>query len=250
MALEITALTVAAIISVLLPLVVLGIILKKNKEQWKSILGLFLCGGLIYVAMQWGIKEHGLTWLFNNTNFSGFMINHYIPYLLVVAFVGALLTTLAQLFVVILFKRKLSFGKVIALSVGYSMLEAGFLVGVKSINTIVQLVKGTDMELGTTTLELFLSGYERILLFIIEMAITVVFVYFIKMKKAFGGGLIAVFCYTMAAFLPGFFLAFTLPDYYEVFDRSIALTMVYIILTAAALASLVMIKVFKHQMED
>lgn len=244
---EIIALAVDAIVSIIIPLIVLGMVITKNKKQWKSILGIYVCGALVYVAMQWGIKEHGLTWLFNNTDFMDFMNAHYLLYLLVVAFAGAALITLAQMFViVIIFKRKVSYAKSIAFSMGYSMTAATLLIGVRSINTIIEVIKGTELEMNTTATELFLSGYERILILIIEATIITSLVYFAEKKKAVRGGIIAVFFYTMVAFLPGFFLAFTLPDFYEVFDRSIALVMIYVILTATAIAGLVILNVLKN----
>ncbi len=244
---EIIALAVDAIVSIFIPLIVLGIIITKNKEQWKGICGIFLCGAIVYMTMQWGVKEHGLTWLFNHTDLMDFMNAHYLLYLLVVALAGAVLVTLAQLLVVaVLFKGKVSFVKSIAFSMGYSMTAATLLIGVRSINTIIELVKGTELEMDTTATELFLSGYERVLILIIEAAIITSLVYFVEKKKSVRGGVIAVFFYTMVAFLPGFFLAFTLSDFYEVFDRSIALMMIYVVLTATAVAGLVILNVLKN----
>lgn len=251
MVLEIIALALGAIVSVILPLMILGIIVKKSSEQWKGMIAIFLCGGLVYVAMQWGIKEHGLTWLFNHTGFMDFMQQHYIPYLLIVAIVGAILAVIVQWFVIaVLFKRTLTFFKAIAFAVGYSMVESTLLVGIRSMNTIIEIVKGTELKLDASVTELFLSGYERVLLMVTEMAIVVALTYFIQKQKSVIGVLIATFLHTMIAFLPGFFIAFSLPDYYEVFDRSITLTMVYIVLTACAIASIVILKVLKNLLPD
>jgi len=249
MTLEIVALSVVVIISFLLPLVILGVLIKKNRTQWRSIIACFLCGGIIYALMQWGAKEHGLAWLFNNTNFIRLMENQYILYLFVVAFAGAVLMVFAQMIAMaLLFKRQITMGKVIALSVGYSMVESAFLIGIGSINTIIELIKETDMQLATTANDLFLSGYERILLLIIEAGILVVLAYFFGRKMYIRGGIVAILCNTLIAFLPGFFIAFSLPDYYEVFDRSIALVMVHVVLTASAVASVIIGNVLKNML--
>jgi hypothetical protein len=201
--------------------------------------------------MQWGIKEHGLTWLFNNTEFIKIMQLHYIAYLLLVAFVGAVLAVIAQTFVLAVpFKRTDSFVKAISFALGYSMVESTMLVGVRSINTIIELIKGSELTLDVSATELFLSAYERVLLILIEMAIVVSLTYFVQKHKSILGALIAIFAHTVVAFLPGFFIAFSLPDYYEVFDRSTTLIMVYVILTAMALASLVILKVAKRMLRD
>lgn len=247
MSLEIVALVINAIISTVVPLVVLGVVIKKNLEQWKGLTAIFLCGGLVYFALQWGAKEHGLTWLFNNTNLITFMEEHYIPYLLLVALAGAILTVLGQAFVVsILFRKQLTIAKVVSFALGYSMVEATWLVGIRSINTVVEVFKGTEIQLNTSAGELFLSGYERVLLLIIEMAVLIVLTYFIQHRMMMKGLLIAILCNTLVSFLPGFFIAFSLPDYLEVFSRSAALVMVYIVLTASAFTSVIIMKVCKN----
>ncbi len=251
MAVQMIALIMSAIVTIILPLVVMVVNVKKNKEHFKSLLLLFLCGGFIYAAMQWGIKEHGLTWLFNHTDFMQFMKSHYIPYLFLVALVGASLTIIGLWIVVrFLFKCRLSVSKALSLAIGYIMAEGTWLVGARSVNTIIGLAKGLDSNLDVSTGELFLSSYERILLLVIEVAIVIVFAYFVQRKMPIRGALISILCFTCIAFFPGFFIAFTLPDYLEVFDRSIALTMVYIILTAAAFASVVVLKVCKNLFDE
>ena len=244
MTLEIVALLVNVIISIIVPLIALGVVIRKYKEQWKGIVAIFLCGGLVYVAMQWGAKEHGLTWLFNNTSFMELMESNYILYLFLVALAGALLTAFGQIFIgVVPFRKKITMGKAISFSLGYSMVEAIWLVGLRNINTLTEAFGGTELTLNTSVIELFLSGYERVLFLIIEMAIVLVLMYFIQHGKILRGLLIALLCYTLLSFLPGFFIAFSLPEYLEVFSRSTALIMVYIVLTASALASVVIMKV-------
>ena len=251
MTLEIIALILTAVVSIIIPLVVLGVLIARNRKQWKGIGLLFVLGAVVYVAMEWGLKEHGLAWLFNHTKFMDFMNNHYIPYLLVVAFAGAVFAVLPMtLMVVAVFKKQVSFAKAIAFGLGYTMLESTLLIGYKSINTVVELVKESETELNTTSTELFLSSYERVLLMVIHIAIVVTLVYFIEHKMTVQGNLIAVFCHTLVSFLPGFFIAFTLTNYYEVYDRSIALILVYIVLTAAAISSLIILNSFKYELSD
>lgn len=251
MTLDIVALAVNAVISILIPVVILILMLVKNSKERVSLLLLFLAGVITYMAMEWGIKEHGLAWLFNHTDFAEFMNAHYIPYLLVVAAAGAVLACIPIIMIAaLLMKKKLSFVMTVVLGLGYTMAESVMLVGYRSINTIVELVKGTDMELSSATAELFLSGYERILMSVIQIAVFVVLVYFIERNMTLQGSLIAVFSQTMAAFLPGFFIAFSLTDYYEVYDRSVALTLTYIVLTAAAICGGVVLYTLRYAFRD
>lgn len=241
MTMEIAALAVTAIISFMIPFAVFICILKKGQVRKLSLLLLFVIGSVIYLAMQWGIKEQGLAWLFNHTNFMDFMNAHYIPYLLVVAAAGSVLALLPVFFVCIIWKKQISFLEGVVLGLGYTMTESIRQVGIRSVNTIVELAKGSDMELNSTSVELFLTGYERILMSVIQIAIFIIFIYFIEQNMAVRGGLIAVFCHMLTAFLPGFFIAFSLKDYFEVYDRSAALLLVYVVLTAAAVTGAVIL---------
>lgn len=250
MTLEIAALGLNAIISMIVPVVIFIVILVKSKDKRLPLCLLFVAGGSIYMAMEWGAKEHGLTWLFNHTDFAKFMNQHYIPYLLLVALAGAVLLMMPVILITLCFKRQMDFVHIVVLGLGYTMTESVMLMGYRSVNTIIELVKGTDMELNSTTTELFLSCYERILMAVIQIAVFVVLVYFINHKMTVRGGILAVFCHTMAAFLPGFFIAFSLDNYFEVYDRTIALILVYVVMTAMALASVVMLYSFRYILKE
>lgn len=249
MTMEIAALATSAIISFVVPLVIFICILVKGQEKKLTILLFFIVGAIIYIAMQKGIKEHGLAWLFNHTDFMDFMNTHYIPYLLVVAIAGSILALGPVLLVCIIRKKQISFLEGVVLGLGYTMAESVLLVGNRSVNTIIEFVKGSDMKLNSTVTELFLAGYERILLSVIQIAIFIAFIYFIEQNMMWRGSLIAVFSHTLAAFLPGFFIAFSLKDYYEVYDRSLALLLIYIVLTAAALTSAVILYSLRYSVK-
>lgn len=251
MAGNIIALALTAIISIFLPIVLYIILMVTKPMERKHISILYVGGVLIYFIMQWGVKEHGLSYLFNHTNFAQFMNNHYIPYLLLIAFVGALLTLVPIIVIVqVFYKKQFSFAKAIALSIGYGMAEAVMLVGYRSIVTIYQVIINSEAEIDATTVELFLSAYERILMMIIQIAIVVTLVYFIEIKMSVRGGIIAIIWQTLASFLPGFFIAFSLKNYYEVYDRSLALGLVYIVLTVTAICSAIVLKSLTYSLTD
>lgn len=246
MTMEIAALAVSAIISFVVPLVIFICILVKGQEKKPMLFLFFLVGAVIYIAMQWGIKEHGLAWLFNHTGFMDFMNNHYIPYLLVVAVSGSVLVLLPVLLVCIIRKKLVSFLEGIVLGLGYTMTESVLLIGIRSVNTIVEILKDSDVELNSTTGELFLTGYERILMSVIQITIIIVFIYFIEQNMILQGSLLAIFCHMLATFLPGFFIAFSLKNYFEVYDRSMALLLIYIVLTAAAVTGAVVLYCLRY----
>lgn len=251
MTVNIIALGITAVISVLVPLIILGIVIGKNPMERIGVLLAFLSGSAIYLLMEWGVKEQGLKILFNSTSLSDFMNQHYIPYLFLVALAGAILALIPELLVVqLLFKRQMSFAKASMLGLGYAMAEAVMLVGYRSFFTIVELLKDAETELNTTTVELYLSGYERILMMVIHIAIMAAFVYFIEQKIAVKGSIIVIVCLTLTAFLPGFFIAFSLKNYYEVYDRTVALVLVYVVLTMAAFCGGIVLNSLKYSFKD
>lgn len=248
---NVIALGLTAVISIVAPLIILGSVIWKNPMERKHVVLMFLAGAGSYLLMEWGLKEQTLKALFNHTSFSEFVNGHYIPYLLLVALAGAVLALIPALLVVcILLKKQVSFAKASMYGLGYATAEAVMLAGYRCIFSIIELVKNPETELNTTTVELFLSCYERILVMLIHIAVMVVLVYFIEQKMAVRGSVIAVLCLTMASFLPGFFIAFTLKNYYEVYDRNVALILVYVVLTMAAFCSGIVLNGLKYSLKD
>lgn len=245
------ALVINTVICIIIPIILLGVLFFKNPMERKGILLLFLSGGLVYLLMESVIKEQGLQYLFNHTDFTKFMADHYLAYLFVVALAGAVFAVLPEVLIIVcLFKRQMSLGKATAMGIGYTMAEAVMLTGAKSIFTIVEMIKGTEAELTATTVELYLSGYERILLMLIQITMIVVLVYFVEQKMTVRGMVIKVVCQTITGFLPGFLMAFTYKDFYEVYDRKWALAFIYIFLTAAAFCSAVVLNSLKYALKD
>ncbi|MBR1866107.1 MAG: YhfC family intramembrane metalloprotease [Lachnospiraceae bacterium] len=244
---NITALACTAGISMVLPLIVFGILWLRNRGERKGMTILFLSGAAIYAATQWGIKEHGLTLLFNHTGLADFMDAHYIPYLFLVALVGALLAMFPEYLVIrFAMKKQITFKEAVTLGLGYGMTEAVLLVGYRSIGTIIELVREPETDLKVTTTELFLSGYERLLIMLIEIALLMLMIYLIEQNMTVRGCVLEVAGQTMTAFLPGFFIAFSMKNYFEVYDRSVGLLLVYIMLTVSAVCGIIVINSLKY----
>lgn len=245
------ALSVNALICILLPMVILAVFFKKNKQQRGIQLMFFLVGAALYVAMEWGVKEHGLTWLFNHTDFLAFSKAHYISYLFIVALAGTLLCLIPVfLFVCFGMKKKCSMVKACELGLGYSMAEAVLLVGIRSVNTILELICGTDLELGSSVGELLLSGYERVVISIIHIGIFVLLIYFMQQKLSVRGFLLFLVIDVLVQFLPGFIIAFSTMDFLELYDRSVALVLVQLLLTMTAICMLFILNSLRYQLKD
>lgn len=244
---EYVALCTIILVCIILPVIVLiGLLVKEKNNRVKNII-YAICGAFIYFIMQWGIKEKGLQWLYNNKKITGidmmqFSSEHYMLNLFLTSFVGALfLYGVSSLLFRFVWKKNYSYENIIFFGIGYCMSEAIMLAGVRSIDTIILLIQGTEGELSTSVMELFLSSYERILIFIIEISLLVVLAYFVQKKHGVLGSFITIFCGTLVGFLPAFFIAFSTVQYLELYSRNVALIIIYVFLTVAAVAGVVIL---------
>ena len=114
----------------------------------------------------------------------------------------------------------------------------------------MEYTNNKDSKLNTTVGELLMSGYERILLTIIGIALIVSLIYFIEQKMTVRGVIIKVLCQAVIAFMPGFLIAFSTKDMLEVFDRSTSLIMVYVLMTAAAFSAVAVLNGLKWKMYE
>lgn len=247
---EILTLVCSLIICIAIPVIIFMVLAIKNRDERKGIILLFVLGALFYAGMQWGIKQNGLQYLFNHTDFITFMSSHYIAYLFVVALFGAIFAVIPEVITVMLFKRQITFKQAIAMGLGYTVSETGFLIGYPGVRTILEYTNNKDSKLNTTVGELLMSGYERILLTVIGIALIVVLIYFIEQKMTIRGVIIKVLCQAVIAFMPGFLIAFSTKDMLEVFDRSTSLIMVYVLMTAAAFSAVAVLNGLKWKMYE
>ncbi|MDO5156114.1 MAG: hypothetical protein Q4D51_09110 [Eubacteriales bacterium] len=245
------AFALTAVVSILIPLIVWGIVIKKNPMERKEVVILFALGALLYVIMQWGIKEHILQYLFNHTNMTQWMVSYYLLYLFLVAFIGAFLFVIPVYLIVRYgLKRQMSFAKATMFGLGYAMTEATMLVGYRCVFTIVGIANGDIKEFDTSVVELYFSSFERVLYLIIYVAVVVGLVYLIEQIMSVRGIVISWLCITFANFLPGFLIAFTTKSYNETFERPIALFLSYLVLTVGALTGIVVMNALKYALKD
>jgi len=234
-----------------IPLIIWLVIFVKGKGERGGIFVLFLLGALFYAGMQWGVKQHGLAYLFEKANLYSFMINHYISYLLLVALCGAILAIIPEIITVLgIFRRKITFKQALSMGLGYTICETGFLLVYPFVATLIPVLKNEATKLSTSSSEMVLSGFERLLLTVIGTGLIVMFIYDVEQKSTIKGSIAKVICQTLAAFIPGFLIAFSTEDFLEVFDRSTTLIMSYVILSAAAFACFILIDSLKWKMYE
>lgn len=248
---DIIALVLSVVLMGLIPcLLVIGIYFKHPMER-KGLLICFFTGLVSYIVLQWGVKQHGFMYISEMKWFSRFIEAHYLLYLLLVALVGAMLMLFAIWMIAnVIFKRQMSYSKAVVLGLGYTIAEAMTVAGVKNIQVIISVIKGNALDTKTSTLELYLAGYERVLILLIHVAIVVAFVYFMELKMPIRGGFLVTICNSLVAFLPGFFLAFTTRRFYEVYDKNFGFVLIYFALTAFAIGGIIVLYALRYSLKD
>ena len=242
---EYVALGSIVFVSIVLPIIIsICVIWKDRKNIFRDVI-CFITGILVYIVTQWGLFEHGLQGLTNYSKESmvmmlRFMTNHYFIYMILVSLVcSVLLFGVSFLLAKFLVKGNYTLKNIFLYGLGYCGCEATLLVGIKSFRTIFEFIKGTEGALSTSVPELFLSAYERVLIGMIKIMLIFVLAYFIKKGKGMMGFLISLFGGILLNFLPAFFIAFSETQFYEIYSRNVALTIVYVLLTAAAVTAFV-----------
>ena len=247
---ELTLLLCNVVVSIVIPLISWIVLIIKNRDERKGLILLFLLGVIFYTGMQWGIKQHGLAYIFNHTGFESFMNDHYILYLFIVAFGGALLAVIPEVITIVAYGRKITFKQAISMGIGYTAAESTFLMGYRALMTFVTLINDKEAKLSLATADLILSVYERIIVMMIGTGLIVTIIYFAEQKMLIKGAIIKVLCQTLISFLPGFFIAFSTKNYLELFDRSVTLVMVYLVLTASAVCALAFMNSVKWKLYE
>ncbi len=251
MAVTITALGLTALVSLLLPLLLIVVSAVKRKQERKGILLFSLAGILMYVIFQWGLRERGLAWAITKAGLAQSVQEHYLPSLFLLSFVEALLMLLPAYAVLTRFRdKRLSFAQAAVFGLSYGMAEAVLLVGYQSVKSGIELVKKDVGDLVVTNVQLFLSSYERILFFLIHTAVFAGLAW--MLRRGFRMRACAAFLgvETLVAFLPGFFMAFSTVQYLEVYDHKVGLFLIYVFLTAAAVTGAVILKAIRYGFDD
>lgn len=227
-----------AFVCVILPLIVFGILFVKTKGKRVRLTVLFLIGAVIYFATQWLIKEKGCMWLIRNTNIFQKLYDYYFMYIFVIALIGTIVLFLTLTIVFrYIYKSNYDLSDCISIGLGYSICEAVLVAGITSINCIISYFNGTQQETSPYVGELFLSAYERVIVTMIHIGLISVLAYMIQKKKGVAGFVLVSFAGALFDFLPDFFLSFSTSAFLELYSRNVALIMIYLVLTTAAVTS-------------
>lgn len=250
---EYVAFGTGGFVSVLLPIIIFLIVFCKDKGNRKKDFLFFFTGILVYIVAELGMFQYALALIMKHSNsntriIGGFISNHPLLFSLI----SSLICSVYFLAVTLLFFKFISRGSyniknVFLYGIGYCGCEATYLIGIRCIITIVLLIKGEVSDIKPMVSEIFLSAYERIPVAVVEIVLFIILAYLIQKNKAAIGFLITCFCAFLLRFLPSFFMVFSTPQFYEIYSEKVALIIIYILLTLAAITSIITFYNLRYQ---
>ncbi len=268
---SIIAICVTLFITLIGPLIVYAIYGLKNKGEgvWLA----WLLGAAGFFVMQIVIRMPILSVLSLIPGFQTFAIENFLIYSLVLAFTAALFEVIGRFVVAKILSKSLTYKKSFAAGLGHGSIEAVFVVGMTYVNNLLYAVmintgafdgiveQTAAMGVDTTSLlaikdslintgagMFYLAAYERFLTVICHIAMTMIVCYFVSRKEDMKGILICLLCHWALDFIAPVINAMATEYMGNVLPQTVAYVIVYIFLTAAAIASVVVIKNLKGKM--
>lgn len=260
---SIIAILIVFLISVGLPVAgLLFVILKYKGEKLAAAWGIGAAG---FIIMQVIIRLPILSVLKTKAWFISFATEHYLLYCLILGCTAALFELAARVAGVLILKKKgLSMRTGVSLGLGHGGIECIVLIGssylsnlanILMINTgkydeLIQQTVGYGVDakvledvrqllISTKPVMYYLAGYERILTMCLHVALTAVVCYFAMKGKTVLGALIAFALHAIVDSLSGILSGLSTSYLGAVISQNTAYIIIYIFLTAVAVASIV-----------
>ena len=247
---------ITLLVCLVLPVVMLAVFAAKHRKQ--GIVSAWLLGAAGFFVTQILIRVPVLTALQSQSWFLSFAQSHMFAYAFSLAFTAGLFELAGRFAVAKLMQKKLTWNRSLAAGLGHGGIEAMLLVGMTYINNLLYMAMinaGTfdpliaqtaAMGVDTAQLELIraqlvsaspalfaLAGVERILAMIAHVAMSMIVCYGVAHKKVLPCLLVCLGIHTMIDLTAG--LSLVLP-------QTLSYPIIYVILIAVALVSLVIIR--------
>lgn len=251
-------------ISTILPIVawiVYGV-RNKGKGVWTA----WLLGAAGFFVMQIVIRVPIVNLLALNAGFQSFVANHYALYCLILAFTAGLFEVIGRYAVAKIMSKSLTYEKGIAAGLGHGGIEAIVLIGMTYLNNMLyigminsgafdgiaeqtsalgvdttSLLAIKDALINTNSAVFLLAGYERVLTMIFHAALSLTVCYFVSKKQDIKGILICLVCHWMVDFVAPMINGMAAEYLGNMISQTTAYIIVYLFLTAVAVASVVTI---------
>lgn len=264
----IIACAVTLFIAMGLPLLVLFVLGVKNRG--KGIWSAWILGALGFIVTQILIRIPILTALQSQSWFLAFSQNHLFLYAFALAFTAGLFELAGRFAVAGLMRKDLTYKRSLAAGLGHGGIEAILLVGMAYINNLVyiaminngsfdamvaevvaagvdagQLEMLKDTLITTSPLMFLVGGFERLLAMIAHAGMTMIVCWGVHSGRPVKCALICLGIHTLIDLTAGISL---LAD--TVLSQAVAYTMIYTILTVAAVLSVLILRDIRRRWPD
>ena len=256
------------VVSLLLPLAFLVIYALRHKKQ--GIWSAWLLGAAGFVVPQICIRLQLMNVLSARSGFQEFTQTHPVLYALGMAFSAGLFELAGRFAVAMLLRKKLTYRRALAAGLGHGGIEAMLIVGMAYINNLVFLAliqtggfdafvaqtaaAGVDVTYlktipdtltATPSVLYLLAGFERLLTMTCHAAMSMIVCYAIYRKRILPGLLICLAIHTTIDSVAGISLMIG-----KGLTRAAAYTIIYILLTAVTVLSILILKKIRSRWEQ
>lgn len=258
------ACTVTLLVSLILPPAVMLVLSRKWKLN--HIPSAWFLGAVGFFITQMLIRIRVLNGLAANPNFQSFAENHYILYCLILAFTAAAFELAGRYGVAKVLKRDMTFRRSLAAGLGHGGIESMLIVGMTYVNNLIymvmiqtgsfdaavaqsaaagvdpaQLMAVRDALISTSPVLFLMAGYERLLTMICHTAMSVTVCWGVRQGRP-GKSMIACLIFHTLLDSTTLINGLATPYLGNILSQNTAYVLLYAVLTAAAVLSVIVIK--------
>ena len=263
------AMCITLFIAMVLPIILLAVYALKNRKQ--GIVKAWFLGAAGFFVTQMIIRVPLLSILSVIPGFMTFVENHYLMYALLLAFTAGLFELAGRYAVAKILSKNLTYKQSVAAGLGHGGIEAMALIGMTYISNLLYVAMintgaineviaqteamGVDVSgevytlvdtlINTPAPIYLLAGYERILTMISHTAMSLIVCYFVWKKQDVKGLVICLVIHTLLDGVSGIVSGLATPYLGSVISQNTSYVIVYMFLTAIAVASVIVIRKIK-----
>ncbi|MBQ8834312.1 MAG: YhfC family intramembrane metalloprotease [Oscillospiraceae bacterium] len=256
-------------VSLILPVLILIVFAVKNKDN--GIWSAWFIGAAGFIVPQLLIRLPILSLLSAIDGFASFMSSHLLVYALFLAFTAGLFELAGRYAAAKLLTKKLNFKRSLVAGLGHGGIEAMAIVGISFVNNLAYiflinsgsfdavLVETAAAGIDTAQLEairesflttspvlFLLAGYERLLTMVFHAAMSMIVCYAVHSGKPRKGLLVCLALHTLLDCGAGI----TLLINQGTLSQALGYTIIYTIMTAVAILSLLILKHIRTRWPD
>ena len=265
----IVTMCITLFIAMVLPIILLAVYALKNRKQ--GIVKAWFLGAAGFFVTQMIIRAPLLSIFSVIPGFMTFVENHYLIYVLLLAFTAGLFELAGRYAVAKILSKNLTYKQSVAAGLGHGGIEAMALIGMTYISNLLYVAMintgaineviaqteamGVDVSgevytlvdtlINTPAPIYLLAGYERILTMISHTAMSLIVCYFVWKKQDVKGLVICLVIHTLLDGVSGIVSGLATPYLGSVISQNTSYVIVYVFLTAIAVASVIVIRKIK-----